>query len=175
LLDASRNRDIDLSPDGKTMLVATGVTGKGVIVIDLTKFEIKTRILPGFRPQCAVFSPTGDRIAVVGEQIAIYNTADLTQKSLFSTPGTSGKVVRAAFSDPDTLWIGRRNDSALVNLRTGAPSVFSTVPGLMLDVFDGQVYAGNASLVRQVSATGVVQGTITVPNLRGHWLGRSPF
>ncbi len=173
-LDASRNRDIALSPDGRTLLVATDVTSKGVIVVDLTKLEIRARILAGFRPQCAVFSPSGDQIVVVGEQIAIYSASDLKQVRTLPTPGTGGKVVRAAFGGPDTLWIGRRNDTARIDLVTGAASAFA-ISGRMLEVFDGKVYVGSGAAVRQLDAAGNVVSTLALPNLSGHWLGRSPF
>jgi hypothetical protein len=173
-LDASRNRDADLSPDGRTLLITTGVAGRGVIVVDLETFTIKGRILTGSRPQCAVFSPDGASIAVVGEQIAVYQASDLSRGATFPTPGVNGKVMRAVFSGPSTLWIGRRNELAKIDLGTGATNLFTTIQGRLLDVVDGKVLAGSFA-VQQLSPAGVVESTITVPNLRGHWIGRSPF
>jgi len=174
-LGASRNRDGNLSPDGRTLVIATGVTTKGVIVVDLTTFTIKARILPGFRPQCALFSPDGASIVVVGEQVASYSAATLARGPLLTTPGINGKVVRAVFGDPDTLWIGRRGESATIDLRTGATTLFTSIPGRLLDAFDGKVYAGANGTVQQLDRNGAVGASIDFPNLDGHWLGRSPF
>jgi DNA-binding beta-propeller fold protein YncE len=174
-LDTSRNRDINLSPDGKLLLIATGVTSKGVIVIDLTRFEIKARILSGFRPSSATFSPNGVQIAVVGEQIALYNTADLVRTAEYVTPGSTSKVVRATYSDPNTLWIGRRSDTAVIDLRTGTSTPYPTLAGRMLEVYDGKIYTGNFSQVHEVDNTGAILKTFDLGNLASHWLGLSPF
>jgi len=175
-LDISRNRDIAISPDGKTIAIATGVTAKGVIVVDLPTFTIKTRLLPGFRAQCVLFSPNGTQIVVVGEQIALYNTSDAMRTALFTTPGTNGKVLRASFSAPDTLWIGRRNESATININTSATQVFTTLQARMLEFFDDKIYTSSGITISRVALTGVVETTlIGATNLDGHWLGRSPF
>ena len=174
--DVSRNRDIAISPDGKTLVIATGVTAKGVIVVDLPTFTIKTRILPGYRAQCVVFSPSGTELVVVGEQIAIYNLSDGMRTALFTTPGTNGKVLRAAFSSPEMLWIGRRNESATINITTAATQVFTTLQARMLDFFDGKIYTSIGTTISRVALDGVVETTLPgATNLDGHWLGRSPF
>ena len=175
-LDTSRNRDIAISADGKTMLVATGVTAKGVIVIDLPTFTIKTRILPGFRTQVAMFSPDGGSILAIGEQIAVYSIGDGNRTALFTTPGTNGKVLRAAFATPNILWIGRRNETGTIDLRDGTTQLFTTLQGRMLELYDGKMYTASSSVVSKVALDGTVETTLPgFTNLDGHWLGRSPF
>ncbi len=175
-IDISRNRDISLSPDGKTLIIATGVTAKGVVVVDLPSFTIKQRILPGFRAQVAMFSPDGASIVVVGEQIAVYNASDFSKKVTYPTPGTNGKLLRAAFSSADLLWIGRRGETGTIDLRTGTTQMFTTIPAQMLEFFDGKIYTGNGGTISRLALTGTVETTFSgFTNLDGHWIGRSPF
>ena len=175
-LGVSRNRDINLSPDGKTLIVASGNVTNGVIVIDLASFQIARRILPGFRPQCALFTPDGAQIVVVGEETAIYSAADGTRAVAYPTPGTNGKVVRATFGAGGKLWIGRRDELARLDLTTGVGEVFTGFSGRMLDVFEDKVFVGNGSTMTRLDADGVAETTLPgFTRLDGHWIGRSPF
>ncbi len=175
-LDISRNRDITISADSKTLLVSTGVTAKGVIVVDLQTFTIKTRILPGFRVQTALFTNDGNSIVCVGEQVAVFRSSDGMRTALHTTPGVNGKVLRAAFSSPTKLWIGRRNETATIDIVDGTSQLFATVPARMLDFFDDKIYVSNGSTVSKLALDGAVETTLTgMTNLDGHWLGRSPF
>lgn len=174
----SRNRCAALSPDGRTLIAATGLTQEGIIVIDLGTFEIKQRLTPPFRAQCALFTPDGSSIVAVGEQVAIYNAAELTLDQMWTTPGTNGKVMRVAFESPNLLWIGRKNELGRIDLRDGTGEVFPTVSSVrMLDIFDDKVYVGGSNdEVSRLDLTGAVE--LTLPgftDLRGHWIGRSPF
>lgn len=175
-LEVSRNRDITISPDGKTLVIATGVTAKGVIVVDLPTFTIKTRLLPGFRAQSALFTPDGASIVAVGEQIAVFDAGDFARTALYTTPGTNGKVLRGAFSSATTLWIGRRGESATIDIRSGDTQLFATIQARMLEIFDGKLYASGSSTISRFALDGTPDGTLgTGGALSGHWIGRSPF
>jgi len=177
-LGMSRNRGIDLSPDGKTIIVATGITSEGVIVVDLPTLQIKTRIVTDFRPQVALFTPDGGSVVIVGEKVAVYSL-DGKPGVTYATPGTNGKVNRAAFLTPTVLAIGRQRECVTVDLGSGVTQEFATIPAPLLEVFDGKIFAGSRSGgIKRVDATGVVEATVTgfTSNaLEGHWIGRSPF
>ncbi|MBS1124012.1 MAG: metalloprotease protein [Deltaproteobacteria bacterium] len=180
-LGISKNRSIEMSPDGKTLLIATGLTAQGVIVVDLATFTIKHRILTEFRPQVALFAPVsieaGPSIVVVGEQIAIF-TPEGVRTAMYPTPGVTGKVLRAAFGTPNVLWVGRRTDLANIDLSTSVTQVIptTTATGRMLEVFDGKVHADSSTGIKRLDATGTVELALPGFTYRdGHWIGRSPF
>jgi sugar lactone lactonase YvrE len=102
-LGVSRNRSLELSPDGKTLLIATALSGSGVIVVDVPTFTIRSHLQPAFRAQVAMFAPDGASIVLVGEQIQLYSPAG-TPGALFTTPGTNGKRKRARARAGRSLW-----------------------------------------------------------------------
>jgi hypothetical protein len=180
-LGPSRNRDMQISPDGRLLLVTTGLTAQGVILIDLTSLTIKQRIIPPFRPQTALFAADGS-IVIVGEQVAVY-TVEGNRTALWQTPGTNGRVVRAAFGSATLLWIGRRDELAKIDIRDGTGGVV-TLPGTsppslygrMLEVIDGKVYALTDNDLTRLDATAqTIEQTITINVNSGHWFFRSPF
>jgi hypothetical protein len=178
----SRNRDMQISPDGRSLLITTGLVAQGVIVVDLTSLTIKTRILPPFRPQTALFAADGS-VVIVGEQVGVY-TQEGSKTALWQTPGSNGRVVRAAFGSATLLWIGRRDELAKIDIRDGTGQVV-TLPGTsppslygrMLDVIDGKVYAMTDNALTRLDATAqTIEVTIDgLNNSDGHWFFRSPF
>jgi hypothetical protein len=178
----SRNREMVISDDGRTLLITTGLTAEGVIVVDLTTLTIRNRITPPFRAQTALFAPDGS-IVIVGEQVAVY-TQEGTRTALWETPGINGRVVRAAFGSATLLWIGRRDELAKIDIRDGTGSVV-TLPGAsppslygrMLEVIGGKVYAITDNDLSRLDATAqTIEQTIDLANGRGgHWFFRSPF
>jgi hypothetical protein len=132
-----------------------------------------------FRPQTVTFVPgsiEGSSIAVVGERVALYSI-DGTPSTTFTTPGTTGKVVRAAFATPTQLWIGRRSELSILNTNDGTSQAVTGQQGKILEVYNGKVYAGSSGIARLDTA-----GTVEVAKiagfptyLDGHWLGWSPF
>ena len=180
-LGTSKNRSLELSPDGKTLLIATGLTSQGTIVVDLATFTIKRRLMTEFRPQVALYAPVSieaaPSIVVVGEQIAVY-TPDGVRTATFTSPGVNGKVLRAAFGTGNVLWVGRRTDLASIDLNTMATVLIpsTTARGLMLEVFDGKVYADSSLGIKRFDAAGIEEAILPgFTNREGHWLGRSPF
>lgn len=182
-LGVSRNRCMDISPDGKTLAVTTGLTQQGVILVDLGTFAIKTSIVPDFRAQCATFQPDGS-LVLAGEYVAIY-TLDGTKHAEYIVPGSShGKVVRAALSGT-TLWIGRTREVLSMDLTTGTAqelldaTLNPTWSGYTLDVFDGQVYvpakSGSTGLDVLDNTGTLVTNLPGIGRFNGHWVGRSPF
>jgi len=177
-LGVTRAKSMELSPDEKTLLIATGVVSQGVVVVDLTTFSITRRIMTDFRPQVALFVPgaiEGNSIAIVGERVALY-TLDGTLVQTFETPGTNGKVVRAVFASPTELWIGRRSELAKLDTSNGMTTVYNTQGGRFLDFYGGKIYAGTNDIQR-IAPDGTVE-LDPVPgftSVDGHWVGRSPF
>jgi len=180
-LGLSKNRSLELSPDGKTLLIATGLTTQGVIVIDLATFTIKQRLITEFRPQVALFAPVAieaaPSIVVVGEQVAVFTPAGVRTAS-YPAPGANGKVLRAAFGTANVLWVGRRTDLASIDLSTSVTQLVpsTTARGRMLEVFDGKVYADSSTGVKRLDATGTEEAALPgFINRDGHTIGRSPF
>lgn len=179
----SKNRSMELSPDGRTLIIATGVTSQGVILVDLGTFAIKRRIITEFRPQVALFAPVSieaaPSIVVVGEQIAFYTADGMTRTASYPSPGMNGKVLRAAFATSNLLWVGRRTDLASIDLTTRATFLVPTTvaAGRLLEVFDGKLYADSSTAVKRFDPTGTTEEAafLGFTNRRGHWLGRSPF
>ena len=175
-LGSIRSRSMEISPDGKRLIVASGLTSVGVIVVDLTTMQLAPPVLTGFRPQCALFTPDGKSIVVVGEQVAVVGTEGAATV-MYPTPGTKGKVVRAVFAPSGLLWIGRQQETVTVDLATGMSQEFDALPGQMIQPYDGKMYVGSSNLgMAEVDAAGAVVTHLTgFGALRGHWIGRSPF
>ncbi|MGE5185134.1 MAG: chitobiase/beta-hexosaminidase C-terminal domain-containing protein [Acidobacteriota bacterium] len=175
-LGQSFNRSIDLSPDGKTLIIATGLTAQGILVVDLATYSLRAPIVPPFRAQLAFYRADGSIIAV-GEQIAVYAPSGELSVT-YATPGpTGGKVRRAAVDPNNVLWIGRRNEVATVNLATGATQELTALSGGFVEAFDGRIYTeGTGRVIQRVDATGTADLTLAgFSGLQGHWVGRSPF
>ncbi len=180
-IGVSKNRSMDLSPDGRSMLIATGVTAQGVIVVDLATFTIKQRIVTDFRPQLALYAPVtieaAPSIVIVGEQVAVFTNAGVRTVA-YPTPGTSGKVLRAGFGTNNRLWVGRKTDLVSIDLGTGAGVVIpaTTGYGRMLQVFGDKLYIDSNITVKRLDADGVEEAVLPgFANRDGHWIGRSPF
>jgi len=180
-LGISKNRSMEMAPDGRTLLIATGLTAQGVIVIDLATFTIKQRILTEFRPQVALFAPVtieaAPSIVVVGEQVAVFTPAGVRTVA-YPAPGANGKVLRAAFGAGNTLWVGRRTDLASIDLNTGVTQLVpsTTARGGILEVYDGKIYADSSVGIKRLDATGTEEAILPgFINRDCHTLGRSPF
>jgi hypothetical protein len=177
-LGVSRNRDMQLSPDGKTLLISTSLPGEGVIVVDLTTFKIRARLITSFRPQAVAFSPDGAQFALVGETITTYSLASLAEAATYPTPPTvnGGKVVRAAYRDAQTLWVGRRDEIAIVDLRDGGSSILAR-SGKAIEMTASGVFVTAGSNVQELDTAGTEVRTLPgfANRAKGHWIGRSPF
>ena len=163
-------------------LIATGVTSQGVIMVDLSTFTIKRRIVTEFRPQVALFAPVSieaaPSIVIVGEQIVVYTPDGATRTAAYPTPGLNGKVLRAAFGAGNTLWVGRKTDLASIDLSTMATVVIPTTLayGRMLELYDGKLIVDSSTGIKRLDGTGALE--MALPgflNRDGHWIGRSPF
>jgi hypothetical protein len=184
-LGNTRSKSIEISPTGKTLVIASGVTDGGVIVIDLATFSIETTILPPFRATVATFSPDGNTLAVIGDQIQLYTRGEIgtgfVEGPQFPTPEVNGgKVVRAVFPTATELWIGRGNGSiSKLDIATNTPTTFTTFQGQMLDLYEGKLYVlptTPANTMVTLDLTGTVTSTLTgFFRLRGHHVSRSPF
>jgi hypothetical protein len=170
----SRNRDMRISPDARLLIIATGTTGQGVLVVDLETFTVTQKLLTGNRPETAVFTPDAAGIAAVGNDITLFDLASGMELDTIALPAGGGRTFRASFNGASELWVGRQSNMVKVDLtKVVAPIVFNTGTRV-LEVFDGKVYGGFGDL-RRFDTNGNEEAQFFFNNQRGHWLGRSPF
>jgi hypothetical protein len=179
VLGDTRTRNMDISPDGRTLVIASGVASKGVYVIDLATFTLKRTILPDFRPQVVLYAPAlegGPSIVIVGEFAATYQL-DGTLVNQYPVAGTSGKVLGAALAADGKLWVARKNETVTVDLSTGASAVVPLLSGWSIAIHGGTIFnyaSGNS--INVIDDTGAILKTLTgFYAIDGHWIGRSPF
>jgi len=75
------------------------------------------------------------------------------------------------------LWIGRKQDTLLVDLTAGTTQVLP-FPGAILAILDGKAYVGseNNNTIIQLDNSGVEAAEYSFDGgATGHWIGRSPF
>jgi len=180
-LGQGMTRQMKLSPDDKTLIIATGVTTEGLIVVDTTSFKIRTRIKPDFKVQACAFAPDGKSIAALGDSsVAIYDLAGnmiLKRPAPGTIANSENPRMMVGFTSPHVIWFSRIGEVDSLDLLTGDSQTFNYT-GTMFEVFDGKVYTQqNYSNVVRIDAGGNVE--MTFPGLatsgRGHWIGRSPF
>jgi hypothetical protein len=170
------DRSIDMSPDGKTLVICTGSQTIGILVVDLTTWQLRTPLVPKFRPQVAKFTPDGHGVAVIGEKIQVFDLAGEGGPE-YVTPGTLGRVRSAAFSSPTMLWIGRKNEIVAIDLSTQSTLEFTKPFGAIAEFIGGKLYVKGASgNIERWDTAGNVEATFPgFGRPGGHWLGRSPY
>jgi hypothetical protein len=181
-LGIMKPRSADLSADGRTLVVASGLASMGVVVVDLVGFEIKHRILPGFRAVHAVLVPQvegGISIAVVGEQVSLYSL-DGTRTATYPTPGTGqGRVLAAVLGPSGKLWIARRDTIVSLDLSNGDTGGLPSTANWVLSVSAGKLYAWDSAApsgIKQFDEDGTLGITLTgLRAMDSHWIGHSPF
>ncbi len=177
-LGISRNRDMQISPDGRLLAIATALPTEGTVIVDLSTFQIRGRIVAQVRPQAAMFTPDSKQIVIVGETITVHDAMTLAAGPSYRTPATTpsaGRVLRATLEDANRLWIGRRSELAVVDLRDGTAQTFPR-DGRIIEVFDGIPHVGADQSLVQLDAMGVDTRAIDgFTRIQGHWVGRSPF
>lgn len=174
-LGIGKNRDLEISPDGSTLAIATGIGD--TILVDLDSFKIRER-LPGGADAVVFRSPT----ELITAGTAMITVWDLSQGEpaivdSFVTPSFGGRFGSAAIADDDRLWIGRRSGVIAFDLATGNNDQYST-GAASLEVFEGKPYVcSNSSIINRLDTTnGTSDLSIsTNSSIYGHWLGRSPF
>lgn len=76
-------RDIAWSPDGQYMLVAMGINGSDLYLVDLINGEIVRRLTSNGNNYVAVWSPGGDKIAYLEDSaLLIMNVTDKTTEQI---------------------------------------------------------------------------------------------
>jgi WD40 repeat protein len=181
-LGSSRNRSLEMSPDGKTLAIATGLSA-GAILVDISSFTIKGQIMPGFRANVATFSPDGTQLAMVGEQIQTFGLDGTAKMDPIPTPLSTGrKVVRAVWPDPSFVWIARGSGGiAKVDLTDpGATPLTDDTKCRLAEVYDGKLYTESCSTPRAIVVLDLADGTQLnqidgIASLQGHHVVRSPF
>ncbi len=179
-LGETRTRTMDIAPDGHTLVVSSGVSSKGVFIVDLATFTIKTTIIPDFKPQVALYSPAleGARsVVIIGESAAIYRL-DGTKVSQYPVAGVTGKVLTAALAPNGKLWVARRSEIVTMDMSTGVSAIVPLLRGNGVSIYEGKVYVHGATYntLDVVDDTGAVTKTLTgFYTIDSHWVGRSPF
>ncbi len=179
-LGETRTRNMDISPDGRTLVVSSGTAAKGVFVVDLSTFTIKTTILPEFKPQSALYAPSLEgqpSVVVIGESVAIY-TLDGTKVSQYPVAGVSGKVLAAALGANGKLWVARRNEIVTVELSNGTSAIVPLLDGWSVAIHGGTIYVNGttSNTIDVIDDAGTVLKTLTgFYSVDSHWIGRSPF
>ena len=87
------------------------------------------------------------------------------------------RLFRAGFTSDGHLWIGRKQDTLLVDLTAGTTQVLP-FPGAILAILDGKAYVGseNNNTIIQLDNSGVEAAEYSFAGgATGHWIGRSPF
>jgi len=171
----SRNRDLRISTDNRHLLVSTGLTTPGVIVVDLEKFEVIHNVVTSGNAQTAIFTPDGTQFVAVGSEIETFGITDGIRVKNIALPASGNRVQRAEFNGPDELWVGRRDNFQKIDLRDNPdpPQIFPQSGTRSFGVFEGKIYVGRGNLTR-FDTNGNSELNFSV-SARGHWLGRSPF
>jgi len=193
----TRTRNIDISPDSRWLIVSTGITSLGVLVIDLSTFTIKTTIKPDFKPQAALFAPAIEgqpSVVVVGESAAIYRL-DGTLVRQDPVAGVTGKVVGAALGPNNKLWVAREDELVTNDLGTGVSTIIPVLTGWSVAIYGNEIYAYGSyeypppnpppppapqiqmgQNIKRIDDTGaVLKSYFGWYSLDSHWVGRSPF
>lgn len=177
-LGPSRNRGLEISPDGHTLAIATGDAGAQTIQVDLDTFTLTRRVGLGFAPRWATFSADSKTVIVTGNvEIREFSVADGSQTGSISMPTGGGKVFRGDIAADGRLWVGRNNDVAAIDLATGSAATF-TGTASNTTVIDGKVYVGHEgqSSFQRLDNTGTSELTFSFSSsVYGHGLMRSPF
>jgi DNA-binding beta-propeller fold protein YncE len=181
-LGVSRNRSIEVSPDGKRLAVATGIEGGGVIVVELGDLTV--------RHVATEFPMTGASFTADSSTLILTNTFELrlvtlvdgkTVKQIPLPPAS--KSFTGAFGADGRYWLGRKSDVVAINITTGALETFAFAAGV-LHVWGDKIYVcdeGDSSITR-LKTTGEVDDTPGYDptwsfedSVYGHWMGHSPF
>jgi hypothetical protein len=177
-LGTSRNRDLQISPDGHTLVIATGDAPTGAVQVDLDTFTLTRRLGTGLTVRSATFSADSKTVIVVGtSEIREFSVADGTQTGSIALPTGGGKVFHAAIGGDGRLWVGRQSDVAAIDLATGSGTTFSGNSS-NTTVIDGKVYVGSegGTSFNRLDNTGATELTFSFSgDVYGHGLLRSPF
>jgi hypothetical protein len=177
-LGESRNRDLELSPDGKWLAVATELVGGGIIVVKTG--DLSTRVLATtVRSRDVTFTADSASIIVAGrEDVDVLDvaTGSLT-KSL--DVASNGKVFTGAIGPDGRYWLSRESDLLALDLSTDASETFGDDGGV-LDVHGDFIYTCSEgdSGVHRFSTSGVEDPDFSVDftySVYGHAMGHSPF
>jgi hypothetical protein len=179
-LGQSMTRSLELSKNGKAMIIATGVASQGIIVIDTTTFKITNQIVTGYKVEAATLSADGKTVAAIGDtQVGIYDLGGnlVMKRTLPGTPYTNRPRIVAAFGTPRTLWISRWSELDSLDLITGDFQTYNW-GGALIQIIDGKLYTRKA--YRDMEEIDAVGNVVTpLPGLAlsgyGHWIGKSPF
>lgn len=180
-LGASRNRSIEVSPDGKRLAVATG-TDDGVILVELGDLTVR-HIATQFAPFCVSFTADSSTLVVTNTfEVALITIADGKYIKQIPLPPAT-KSFTGAFGADGRYWLGREGDVVAVNLSTGVLETF-TFDAAILHVWGDKIYVmseGDSSVTR-LKTTGEIDDTPDYnptwsfdDGVYGHWMGHSPF
>jgi hypothetical protein len=177
-LGTSRNRGLEISPDGHTLAVATGDAGAGTILVNLDDFSLIRHVGAGFAPRWVTYSSDSKTLVVAGSaEIRQYSVADGSQTGSTTMPINGGNTFRSDFGADGRLWVGRKNECEAIDLATGSADTF-TGDASNTTVIDGKVYTGREGQAsfQRLDNTGTSELTFSFASqVYGHGLMRSPF
>jgi hypothetical protein len=175
-LGVSRNRDLELSPDGKWLAIATDLDD-GVIMVktgDLSKHVFATP-----RPRDVTFTVDSASLIAAGHediQILDVATGAVTKTISFAQ---NGKVFCGSIGPDGRYWLGRESDVVAVDLTTATSEMFG-FNGSVLEVIGDFIYLGDEgnSDVDRLDMAGVKDPDFGVDfnsSIYGHSMAHSPF
>ena len=181
-LGLSITRALKISPDDKTIIIATAITAQGVIIVDAPTFTIRKRLIPDFKVETVAIAPDGKSFAAVGDStFAVYDMAGnlILQRPLPGTPGTFGESrMTAEFGSKTQLWFSRIGEVDSVDIFTGDARTFA-YGGYWVSIFDGKLYTSGSTYNQAARFDLDGNQDLLLPGInypRGnHWMGRSPF
>jgi Chitobiase/beta-hexosaminidase C-terminal domain len=176
----SRNRGFQMTSDGKFLVVATGIVAQGVVVVDLETLTLARRIITGTKPDAVVLAADQRTAFIVGARVDKVDITTGDNLATFDLQPNGQKIFRAVLAGPTKLWILRSFSDAVIVDVSGAGAAETVVPtgaAALLEVFDSSVFVGGRfGNIRRFTFDGALEATPQFnPNVRGHWLGRSPF
>jgi YVTN family beta-propeller protein len=136
-------RDLALTPDGETLLVANSGSNT-VSVIDAAAFIEKERILVGTAPQSVLLDGTGRRAYVFNELSDSISVLDVPRAMVAATISTESGPVRGSLS---------RDGSRLYVLQRGSPYL-GVVDTFALTMTRGAYIGNGASALKVDTRTG---------------------
>ena len=118
-------RDIAWSPDGQYLLVAMGINGSDLYLIDVVNGEIVKRLTSSGDNYVAVWSPNGDKIAYLeGSALLIMNVSDETSRRIGIPSDHHVLGISWSPNDEQIAFAASVNDSKcadvfVININTG--------------------------------------------------------
>lgn len=178
-IGTSRNRDIQVSSDGRYVAIATGTLAHGTVIVDASTMSVKKRIITNGIPSSVAFSPESASL-VVGDDtsVRVYSVGDFSETKRILN--TSAKVFGSGFASDGRFYMGREASFIAVDLATDAIETV-TQQSAVFYVAGTKIYAcdeGSSQVDRydvSVLTMGPEASLDFDDSIYGHWVGHSPL